>query len=179
MEPNFRLYIQQITYDGDSFTNIGNAVDTFDEWGIACQSFPFKVLPEPKDYVTRDWLDEDGLDVYVPRQVKFKKYDLEAEFIFAGNTSNMRQNLKSFIRFLYGKNAQNGSPLLSIYDEYTGIGRRNVLVTGFDTTQFLHDDTDEDSVATFKVKFSVHDPVTDIVKSVNQQTGNVTLIADS
>ena len=177
MTPKYRLYIQQMLYDGETYTRL-NMFDTWQKFLIVCRAFPFKLLPEAKDYVSRDWKDEDGEDVYVPASVRFKPYEIDAEFIYVGGDADMRQNIERFIQFIYGKNSglsQQGqwahpeSGRLCIYDEYTRTGRKDVVVKSVDVDAYLTEDTDPDAVATFKVKFTVYDPVTDVTPV---RTGN-------
>lgn len=162
-----KLLIQQQTYNGSTYTNVGQVVDTQTAFHVACQEFPFKYLPEIKDLPQRDWYDEHGDDVYIPSDgMKFKGYDLEAKFLYVGTQANMKSELKSFIEFIYGQNAE-GSPLLAVYDEYTKTGRRGVYVLSVDDDLVLYDERNPHVIAQFKVKFRVTDPITDITLSVN------------
>lgn len=157
-----RLLIQQQTFNGSAYTNVGSVVDTYAAYGIVCQEFPFKHLPESKDLPKRDWYDEDGEDVYFPTDgLKFKAYDLEAKFLYEGSASNMHTNLKSFIEFINGRNS-GGSPCLAIYDQYTQTGRRGVYVESVDNTLYFYNDVNISAITQFKVKFRVTDPVTNI-----------------
>lgn len=163
-----KFLIQQQTYSGSQYTNVGQVVDTQEKFRVACQEFPFKKQPEIKEPPKRDWFDEDGDDVYIPTDgVKFKAYDLEATFIYVGSKSTIREDISNFIDFLYGRkdsdgNKMTGGVMLSIYDEYTETGRRGVITINMNNTLYRNADYDPDAIATFKVKFRVTDPVTDI-----------------
>ena len=61
-----KFLIQQQTYNGSSYTSVGDNVDTYLKFNVVCQEMPFKYLPETKELPKRDWHDEDGEDVYVP-----------------------------------------------------------------------------------------------------------------
>ena len=162
-----KLLIQQQTYNGSTYTNVGQVVDTQTTFHVVCQEFPFKYLPETKELSKRDWYDEHGEDVYIPTDgLKFKAYDLEAKFLYVGTQANMKSELKSFIEFIYGKNTD-GSPMLAVYDEYTKTGRRGVYVQNVDNDLIVYDDHEVGVVGQFKVKFRVTDPETDITLSVN------------
>ena len=52
--------------------------------------------------------------------------------------------------------------MLVIYDEYTRTGRRGVYVLSVDNELYFFDDANIDAIASFKVKFRVTDPVTEI-----------------
>lgn len=163
-----RFLIQQQSYDGSQYTNIGNVVDTKVAFRIVCQNFPFKKLPEIKDLPKRDWYDENGDDVYIPTDgYKFKAYNVEATFLYYGTESTIRTDISRFIDFIYGRidssgNSRNGGIMLAVYDEHTHIGKRGVFVENIDNTMYWDVSFDPDAVATFKVKFRVTDPVTDI-----------------
>lgn len=156
-----KLLIQQQTYNGSTYSNVGSAVDTQASFHVVCQEFPFKHLPETKELPKRDWYDEHGEDVYMPTDgLKFKAYDLEVKFLYVGTQSNMQTELKGFIEFIYGQNS-NGSPLLAIYDEYTKTGRRGIYVDSVDNELIAYDDVNPSVIGQFKVKFHVTDPNTD------------------
>lgn len=157
-----KLLIQQQTYNGTTYTDVGNVVDTLASYNVACQEFPFKILPETKELPKRDWFDEHGEDIYVPTDgLKFKAYDLEVKFLYVGTEQSMPTDLKNFIKFLYGRN-DNGAPLLAVYDEYTTIGRRGIYVLSVDNDLYFYNDASIEAIASFKVKFRVTDPVTDV-----------------
>ena len=152
--PKYRLLIRQ---DG------GPVIDTFESFGVVCQKFPFKHLPETKDLPKRDWHDEDGEDVHMPADgLKFKAYDLEAKFIYCGSAENIHNDVKSFISYLYGMN-EGGSPVLSIYDEYTKTGKSGVYMLSITNNVFDISDVDPDAIATFSAKFRVTDPTSAIM----------------
>ena len=163
-----KFLIQQQTYNGSTYTNVGSVVDTYTAYKVVCQECPFKTLPETKELAKRDWYDEDGEDVYIPTDgLKFKAYDMEVKFLYVGKETTMAADLKGFIEFLYGKNSS-GAPLLAIYDEYTKTGRRGVYVLSVDNELLAYDNANGtkvngqlilDVIGVFKVKFRVTDPV--------------------
>ena len=162
-----KFLIQQQTFDGSTYTNVGDVVDTQAIYNVVCQDCPFKHLPETKDLAKRDWFDEDGEDVYIPSDgLKFKAYDMDVKFLYVGSESDMSQDIKGFINFLYGKNT-NGSPLMSIYDEYTKTGRRGVHVKSVGNDLLYYSDASSGVIASFRVVFRVTDPVTSITLSTS------------
>ena len=161
-----KLLIQQQTYNGVNYLNVGAVVDTQAQFNVVCQEFPFKYLPETKDLAKRDWYDEHGEDVYVPTDgLKFKAYDMDVKFLYVGTQNNMQTDLNGFILFISGKNS-GGAPMLAIYDEYTKTGRRGVVVDSVSEELYDYNNADYDAIAMFKVKFRVNDPVTDITLAV-------------
>ena len=161
-----KLLIQQQTCNGSTYTNVGSVIDTQTAYHVVCQEFPFKHLPEIKELPKRDWHDEHGEDIYIPTDgLKFKAYDLEVRFLYVGKQTDMQNELKGFIEFIYGRNS-GGAPLLAIYDEYTKTGRRGVYVLSVDN-ELLYDERNPEVIGQFKVKFHVCDPKTDITLSLN------------
>lgn len=155
-----KFLIQQQSYNGTNYTDVGSVVDTEATYHVVCQEFPFKYLPETKELAKRDWYDENGEDYYVLSDgLKFKAYDLEAKFLYVGTESSMQSDLKGFIEFLYGKNS-GGAPVLAVYDEYTKTGRRGITVLEVDNELLAYDDQNSEVIGQFKVKFRVADPVT-------------------
>lgn len=153
-KPKHRLLIKQTG---------GKVIDTYESFHVACQEFPFKRLPEVKPLSARDLNDENGEIVFIPSDgLKFKAYDLTAKFIYVGSESDIRRDLESFISFLYGRN-KGGSPVLSIYDEYTKTGRSGVYVQTVANDLYSVSDRDIDGIAIFSVGFRVTDPTSDIV----------------
>lgn len=180
MQPYKKLLIQQCTYDGSSYNLVGSApVDTQAEWNVVCQEFPFRAFPEAKDLPKRDWADENGEDIFVPVDgAKFKAYDVDVTFLYTFGSresyssasssqsyddwlgEKMKQDIGGFINFLYGRNG--GSPLLYVYDEYLKIGRRGIYVSSVSSDLYFYNDVNIQAVASFKVKFRVTDPVTEV-----------------
>ena len=171
-----KFFIQQQTFDGSSYTDVGDVVDANALWNIACQEIPFKHLPDVKDYPKRDWNDESGVDVFIPSDgLKFKEYDLDASFLYVGTEQNISDDLKKFIDFIYGR--INGvvvpagtsvkNVMLKVYDEYTKTGRRGVVTQQLDNEIFFYNDVSVDALAGFKAKFLVTDPVYSVVHSVS------------
>lgn len=162
-----KFLIQQQTYDGSTYTDVGSVIDTQEEYFVVCSECPFKILPTTKELAKRDWPDEDGEDVFMPADgLKFKAYDLEVKFLYVGQKENMALDLNAFIEFIYGKN-DNGSPLLAIYDEYTQQGRQGVYVLEVNNEFLAYDDANDGVVGEFKVKFRVTDPVYNAELSVS------------
>lgn len=162
----FRTYIQPLLFDGRTYTQ-GNVVDLLNTYKVACQEFPFKKFPKPKDLPSRDWSGDDGLDVYVPSTLPMKEYDMEVTFIYVGTELSIRADLSNFIDFLYGRNTVASGVVrgarLAVYDEHVGMGRKDVVVSEVENTLFhLVPGFDSDAIAQFKVKFTVYDPVTPV-----------------
>lgn len=157
-----KTYIQQLSFDGKSYKK-GIVVDLLSAFNIVCSDFPFKLLSEAKDLPTRDWAGEDGRDIYIPQKICVKNYDVEAQFLYKGTEDRISKDVADFINFIYGCNDGAIGGRLAIYDDYTKIGRKDVHVISIDNDVYSCDNSDPDAIATFKVKFSVEDPITNVV----------------
>jgi len=184
----YNTYVQQLQFDGLTYTS-GDVVDLLEQFKVVCQEFPFKRTPKPKDLPSRDWAGEDGVDVYIPAMIPVKPYEIEVIFLYVGSEQTIRTDLKGFIDFLYGRigsdgvngvNGVNGrvqTGRLAIYNEYVGIGRKDVVVSEVENELFYLTDSDTDAIAKFNIKFSVNDPTTEVspvtgtVNGVTKVTG--------
>ena len=173
----YKTYIQQLSFDGMTYTK-GSVVDLLQTFNIVAQEFPFKRNPKSKKMPTRDWAGEDGLDVYVPKVLPADSYDIEVEFLYVGTELTIRTDLSNFINFLFGRNADAVGSRLAIYNEYTGLGRKDVVVSEIDDDVFYVTDSDPDAVAKFKMKFTIYDPTTDVVPmtATEPSTGEMSVV---
>lgn len=172
-----RTYIQQLSFDGATYTK-GPVVDLLSTFKIVTKEFPFKKNPEAKDLATRDWPGEDGRDVYVPDVIPMKNYDLEVEFLYKGTEESISNDISGFIDFIYGRNANAVGGRLVIYDEYTKMGRKDIHALSVDNDVYVYGDCDPDAVASFKIKFGVEDPTTDVTPKFSIVAGGQRVVSD-
>lgn len=159
MEP-YRLLIQQTSYNGVEYTK-GPVVDTLDRWGIVCSESPFRIHGDPKDAVTRDWLDEHGVDAYIPKESYLKSFTAEFTFLCTGSVDDVRANMGDFFKFLCGAGSDSVGARLVIYDEYNKVGWKDVRYKSHNPDALLMYDV-LDVVSKFKVTFDVFDPATEV-----------------
>ncbi|NDV68585.1 hypothetical protein [Dysgonomonas sp. 25] len=126
------------------------------EWGIYVKSIPFKLFPDLKDIPSRNWMDEQGDDEYIPDTPYFKAYEMECEFVYVGVHRTANTRIKQFLTYL----ASGGS--FNIYDTYTRIGRTNVRYMGY-SEDVLYRRDGQDDIVVFSVKLKVNNPIADIV----------------
>ena len=169
----YNTYIQQLDFNGTTYTK-GGVVDLLETYKIICQEFPFNKNPKPKELPTRDWAGEDGVDVYVPTKIPVKHYDIEVEFLYVGTEDAIREDLTGFIDFLYGRQEGATGGRLAIYNEHTGIGRKDVVIAEVKNELFYLTESDDDAIAKFKVKFTVYDPTTDVTPEYGTYSGKKT-----
>ena len=155
----------------------GRVVDSFNKWGIVCCSVPFKAGGKTKEPAKREWLDEHGDDVYLPSKLMFESYEAEFEMAYMGkelatnpfNLSLAESQIKAFKKWLTGNDTQNGSGSeLKIYSPYAAIGRQKCYLMEISNespcvvTKQEGGNLYNENVVTFKVKFKITDPMTDI-----------------
>ena len=171
----YNTYIEQLSFDGNTYSG-GAVIDLLRTFNIICQEFPFKKNPKPKDLPTRDWAGSDGLDVYIPKTLPMKHYDVDVDFLYVGTEENIRTDISNFIDFIYGRKKGNEndtvkSGRLAIYNEHVGMGRKDVVVSDVDNEIFYCSDEDPDAVAKFKVRFTVYDPTTEVTPTYGTYNG--------
>lgn len=143
-------------------TSNAPVVDTFDNWGVVCKDFPFKLYGEAKELPSHDWKDEHGDDEYVPSELKIASYEVEVEFAYKGEMNTANTNIKGFLDYLTGRGGTGAE--LKVYDTYTRIGRQHVRYVSVDEDVFYRQE-DGGDVVVFVVTFKINDPVTEITLS--------------
>lgn len=158
-----KVYLQKET-DG---AKVKETVSAFD---IYCADIPFTIAEKAKSLTTRDWNDEDGTDAYVPPTLKMDGYDIAVQFCCKGDRDSSNKKIRAFLDYLTGRDGS--GVYLKIYDSYTEIGRQHVRFIELDDKAELVRDNDGD-ILVFSVKFTVDDPVTDIVPEINISNGKI------
>lgn len=167
----------------------GNAatVNSFIQWGIVCCKIPFKAGGKTKDLAKRDWYDEHGDDSYIPSKLMFEGYDAEFELAYQGqelatnpfNLSKAFTQIDAFKKWLSGNDNPNGSGAeLKIYSPFSTIGRQGCyLLEILDEdphvmTKQENGNVYNENVVTFKVRFRVTDPMTNITLSSSSSSSS-------
>lgn len=175
-----KFFIQQIAFNGSTYT-YGKAVDIESKFNIVCSECPFVLFPESKELPSRNYVDEDGIDEYIPQELPLKEYSIDVTFLYNKTRDNttvtdetIRADIKAFIRFLYGRTASDSTDTirnarLAMYCEETGIGRKDVRIKKVDNKLYYHETYDAKVVLKFVITFQVNDPVTDVAPKYNQQ----------
>lgn len=127
--------------------------DSNSEWGIVVKSFPYSLLPTPKEPIKNEWHDQHGDDEY-NAEIYYEAYEIEVDFYAkALNNTTLLNNIRAF--FNYIKVGE-----FKIFDTYTGIGRQKVRYAGY--AQDSYKNNNNGARLLFKIKFKVNDPITDI-----------------
>lgn len=168
MDNNYKLLFQK---------GSGTVVDSFSQWGIVCREVPFKVGGKSKEPAKREWYDEHGDDAFIPNKLMLEAYDAEFEMAYKGqelatnpfNLSLAMTNIGNFKKWLTGNDNSSGTGAeLKIYSPYSAIGRQKCYLLDIDDeepcvmTKQEGGNVYNENVVTFKVKFRVTDPLTDI-----------------
>ena len=140
--------------------------DTLAKYGLYVKHAPYKAFPPIKTPVTQDWPDEHGEDVYLPMTgIVNKAYDYDVEFIYYADDGLATENIRAFCDEIKGK-------WLQVYDTYTKMGRKGVYVSEFDADppfkrrKMVVPEGSAPAIrdyVSFKVKFRVNDPNTNVV----------------
>ena len=168
-----RLYMLQANYTGLVYQK-DNLIDTYAKFRVVCSEFPFKMFPETKEVVSKNWRGLHGGDAYIPAVNKIKDYDVDVDFLYSGTHANMRTDLENFAKYINGMTGDGVQPALSarlaIYDEYTQTGRKDVRAVNIEFKEYWDIPTfDTESIASFKVRFHIYDPVTPVTPVYSQQ----------
>lgn len=140
---------------------------------------PFRAGGKTKDLPKRDWYDEHGEDVYIPEKLMLEAYDAEFEMAYCGkelasnpfNLSLALTHIQSFRNWLIdssdSSSSDDGGCELSVYSPMTAIGRKCYLLSIDDEDPHVQtvqsgSNIYHENVVTFKVKFRVIDPKTNV-----------------
>ena len=160
------------------FKKGSTVVNSFTQWGIVCAKVPFKAGGKTKELAKKDWRDQHGEDAYIPNKLMFEAYDAEFELAYQGqelasNPFNLNKAfvcIDTFKKWLSGNDTAAGSgATLSIYSPFSTIGRQGCYLSEIsDEEPHVHlkqemNNLYNENVVTFKVKFRVTDPMTNIV----------------
>ena len=168
MESRYTLYFLK----GETLVN------SFTQWGIVCCKVPFKAGGKTKELPKQDWHDQHGEDTYIPNKLMFEAYDAEFELAYQGqelasNPFNLHKAFEcidTFKKWLSGNDTVAGSgATLKIYSPFAAIGRQGCYLLEISDEEphvQLKQEAGNlynENVVTFKVKFRVTDPMTNIV----------------
>ncbi|MFA5359296.1 MAG: hypothetical protein WC310_05805 [Patescibacteria group bacterium] len=81
------------------------AVDIFNTYGIyVSKTEGLDGLPDAKEPFSRDWAEEQGLDVFLPDVVTFKERQIKITFAAIKTlTSEAKSNVKNFLKYLFSE----------------------------------------------------------------------------
>ncbi|MDU1906325.1 MAG: hypothetical protein E6772_16265 [Dysgonomonas sp.] len=104
------------------------AKDIFVEWGITVNAIRGLLdLPELKTPFTRNWIEEQGLDLYVPDKAIFADKEVEMDITYYGGYG--REQFQKFISYLIQPNEnqfmkENRDGVFQIFSSYRNTGAR-------------------------------------------------------
>lgn len=167
--PVGRVYIQKIIQTSGG-RPVSQTIDVINSFDIYCKSIPFVLYTDVKEPYSNDWLDEDGLQEYLPQGgLKMKSYDMDIEWAYKGAYKSAAEKIKPFLDYLTGRS--DGQPEMSIYCDWTNIGRTKIrLVKVSEKATYVSDEGNEDIVI-FSTTLRVADPVTEFVVDKSKLNG--------
>lgn len=122
--------------------------DIFATYGMVLKTMPYKPFPDLKDLPKRDWVEQQGDDVYIPANPTFKAYDTELEFIYNGGLKTAKNMIYSFLQYIQGSE-------FNIWDEWKEQGVR-CYYKAFNDGVFYRRSED---LVTFKVNVGIANPL--------------------
>lgn len=137
------------------------AIDTT-SWGLVAKANPFPALPIPKEPYKNEWLDEDGDDEY-NSHMTYESFEFDVLFYvkaFDSSAGSGEEIIRKQVDEFFAK-IREGE--FSIFDSYTGLGRRKVRYAGFSEDGFKRGRNWARAI--FSITFKVNDPVTRMVMS--------------
>lgn len=153
-------FIMQKTTDG------AVVKDSYTDFDIVCTEVPFTHFADTKELPSNDWGGEDGEDVYIPKTLPLKAYDMTLNLCYKGPVETAYLAIKSFRDYLIG--ADGDGAALKVYMPYTGIGRTDVYLKSFSPEDFWLD-TDEE-VVLFNITFRVTNPKDNYIPTYSGDT---------
>lgn len=104
------------------------AKDIFAEWGVTVNATQGMLeLPELKTPFTRNWIEEQGMDIYVPNKAIFSDKEVEIDITYHGTYG--REQFQKFISYLiepsekqYTKENRDG--VFQFFSSYRNTGAR-------------------------------------------------------
>ena len=129
--------------------------DTMTDFGVVVLSAPMLLPTEVKDVGSRDWVDEHGLDVYNASTSYFKDFDVDFQLGIKGDAQTCHNKFKAFVNYL----TTNGV-LHDLYCPWVQGGRTGVRYKS--SSDFNFERSSQGIWMTFKAKFNVSDPVTEV-----------------
>ena len=187
-----KFLIQQILYNGITYSSSGSVVDTNTAFHIVCKESPFKRLPETREPAKRTWHDVHGEDVLIPAGgLRIEAYDWEVKFLYSyGDFSafqasgeatydewlaqHMHDDIEAFVDYILcrkdasgnNRNDQTTGIMLALFDEYTMTGVAGAYVKEISPDIYVYNDTSEKAVAEFSVTFRVVNPTSSLGKNL-------------
>lgn len=161
------VYIRKMGADTE-----GNARPTYnirEYFGFVIQELPFESSTEVKDVDTVDFFDEDGSNEWMPARLRIKSYEMKVKFISKGTKEELYARYLSLRNYLLGRD--NTGVAFMLYDDYHGIGRKDIRLQKFDDDVEYKPLNDGGYVFSIEATFKVNDPVTDVF--FDSETGTI------
>lgn len=167
MTKYYNIYMQK----EKSGSPVVNIIDDFD---LQCADIPFKRIGDPKALTERDWVGEDGKDVYIPEKLAISNYTMKIKLCCKGEKYSANEKIKKLHDYLIG-NDGNGV-YIKLYCDYTKEGRQHMRFSKIPDDATLVRNDDDGDILVFSVEMTVDDPTTEI-KPVVDVKGNITKLA--
>lgn len=135
--------------------------NSYTDFGFATGEIEFPAKTNVKEFAVTDCPGEDGERVYFQSQSYLSAYDLDVDFKYVGELTDIYDHYKSFRDYLTGRDGKGTE--FEIYSPWHRIGRKGVRLKDIEEDKYIRDDLT--ACLCLKVKFRVTDPVTDVLLS--------------
>lgn len=105
-------------------------IDTM-SYGAVVKHMPFSLMKKMKDVVVQTWKDEEGDDVWLPKDangnpvVFHEAVEFTVDFVFHEKLADANHSLRELVKAIEGR-------WLRVFDYYTGIGFDGVYLSDVD-----------------------------------------------
>lgn len=160
------VYIRKMGADSE-----GNARPTYnirEYFGFVIQELPFESSTDVKDVDTVDYFDEDGSNEWMPTHLRIKSYEMKVKFISKGTKDELYARYSLLRNYLLGRD--NTGVAFMLYDDYHGIGRKDIRLQKLDDDAEYEPLNDGSFVFCIEATFKVNDPITEVIFDSENET---------
>lgn len=166
MQDYFKIYMQKES-EGSELK------ETIADFGLYCMEMPFTLFTSTRKLTEREWPDEDGKDVYIPKRLDAEAYTIKIKFGYKGEPESANEHIKAFWKYLTGNDGS--GVYIKLYNDYNGVGRRHVRLSSFsDSPIYVRDEYG--LFLAFDVELNVDDPITDVIPSIDADKKVINLV---
>lgn len=133
---------------------------SYADFGFAVTDAEWSKISTKKP-ATRDWLDQDGLDAYIPSVLRVGEGELSVSFVCKGNLLAVKQQELRFKNYLYGRDNTGGE--FSLYDSFNKKGVANAYIKEYGEPSYIT--SNNETILEVEVSFALINPNNEIVLS--------------
>lgn len=144
-------------YSLELTSSSGDAKDLLDNFNFVVLEMPFVSKGELKELAKAEYPDEDGEDVYVPAQRRFKSRTISVKIGYEGGAGTAFNAFSSLEGWLAG------AGMMSVYSEWIGAGYNECTYEGV-SDDLKYTTMVNSDILEVTIKFAVHNPTNIVTK---------------